>query len=162
MTRAWPLKPVHRWDGVRLGRWRRQRTFSAPIDKRLEGLRVLRVNHVNECRIDPPASFNGVQPANDEIKLHVVVLIFVLNLAKVSERAQSFGWWLAPKNSGGRCCLRSHSDARNALHNELCSDCRLRLSNVLLPDGRRWILIANVRGLPPTWTGTVGSGCWCR
>lgn len=60
-------------------------TFSAAIDQRLETFWDLWVDEVDESGAHPPASVDRVQSADDEIELHVVVVIFILNLAMVAE-----------------------------------------------------------------------------
>lgn len=66
-------------------RWERDgRTFSAAIDERLQALWVLLVDHVDERGIYPAPSLDGVQAADDKCELQVVVLVLVLNLAKVA------------------------------------------------------------------------------
>jgi hypothetical protein len=49
--------------------------FRTAIDERLKRVGVLHVDQVYQLAVDPTASFNAVEPANDCIELHVVVVI---------------------------------------------------------------------------------------
>ena len=57
--------------------------FSASVDERLKRLHVVWVDHFNKRSVDPASGFDAVEPADDDLKLHVVVLIFVLDRAVV-------------------------------------------------------------------------------
>ena len=63
-----------------------QRTFSATVNQWFETLWILRVDEIDECGVDPSTGFNRVQTADDNVELHVIVVILVLNLAKVSSK----------------------------------------------------------------------------
>lgn len=58
-------------------------TFSSTINKWLQARRVIFIDHRDQRGIDPASSFDAVQSTDDNIKLHVVVFIFVLDLADV-------------------------------------------------------------------------------
>lgn len=57
--------------------------FGATVDQRLEGLWVLHVHHVDERGVDPATRLDAVQAADDQLELHVVLLVLVLDLAVV-------------------------------------------------------------------------------
>ena len=63
---------------------REELTFCAAVYERFQALRILLIYHVNKCGIDPPPCFNRVKTADDEVELHVVCLILVLDLPKVA------------------------------------------------------------------------------
>ena len=62
----------------------RRRTLRTAIDQGLERLLVVRVHHVHERGIDPPSRGYGVETGNDEVELHVKVLIVILDLVVVA------------------------------------------------------------------------------
>lgn len=65
-------------------------TFSASIDQGLQALWHLWIDHVDKRRVDPPSGFYRIEPANDDIELHVIVFAFVLDLSVVSKLMMSF------------------------------------------------------------------------
>lgn len=56
-------------------------TFSSTVDQRLETLWVLRIHHSDQRCVDPATSFDAIQATDDNLELHVVVFVFILNLA---------------------------------------------------------------------------------
>jgi hypothetical protein len=54
-------------------------TFSSPVNQRPDIL----TTHLNHLGINPPPRFDAIKAANDHSKLHVEVIILVLNLAVV-------------------------------------------------------------------------------
>lgn len=86
MTRAWPLKPDIPYK-QRNKLWWDMRTFCTTINQRLETLWILWIYQVYESRINPSSSFHRIETANDQVKLHVVIVILVLDLSIVSEEA---------------------------------------------------------------------------
>ena len=66
------------------GRKGKIHTFGSTINEGLQTLRVVRVNHVHKCGVDPSPRLYGVETTDDEVELHVVVLVLVLDLAKVT------------------------------------------------------------------------------
>lgn len=60
------------------------RTFGSTIDERLQTLGVLGIDEVDEGRAHPPARVDRVEPTNDNVELHVVVISLVLDLAEVA------------------------------------------------------------------------------
>jgi len=81
-------------------------TFSAAIHKRLQTSLVIHIHHAHKCRIDPPPGFDTVESTDDNVELHVVVLILVLDLANkrcdfdtfdtlLNEPRRGFGFRLA-------------------------------------------------------------------
>lgn len=54
-------------------------TFSPTIDKWLEALRILWVNHPDQGGVYPATSLNAIQTTDDDFELHVVVFILVLD-----------------------------------------------------------------------------------
>ena len=87
-------------------------TFSTTIDQWLQALGILHVNHADKSRINPSSGLDAVETADDNLELHIVILVFVLNLAHI---------W---------CNL----DAFHSLLYESCSNFGLGLPNVRLPE----------------------------
>jgi hypothetical protein len=87
-------------------------TFCSPVNERLQTLRILRINHPDKSGIDPPSGLDTIQTTDDDLELHVVILVFVLNLADI----------------------RRDLDTLNSLFYECCSDLCLRLADVSLPE----------------------------
>ena len=58
-------------------------TLGTTVNQWLKTLRVLWIHHVHKCRVDPPTSFYGIETADDEVELHVVVIVLVLDFAVV-------------------------------------------------------------------------------
>lgn len=56
-------------------------TFSSTVYQRLQALRVLRIHEIHERRVDPSSRLNRVQAADDKVELHVVIVVFVLDLS---------------------------------------------------------------------------------
>jgi len=56
-------------------------TFSSAIDQRLQALWIFHVNHSDQGSVNPAASLDAVKAADNDLELHVVVLIFILDLA---------------------------------------------------------------------------------
>lgn len=81
-------------------------TFCAAVNERFQTLWVLRINQVYERRVDPPTRLHRVEATNHEIELHVIVVVFVLNLSKVaasymqressSQEARTYGVTFTP------------------------------------------------------------------
>lgn len=58
--------------------------LGAAVDERLEAVGVVAVDEVDEGGADPPARVDRVEAADDEVELHVVVVVLVLDLAVVA------------------------------------------------------------------------------
>lgn len=58
-------------------------TFSSTVHKWLQTQWVIFIDHRDQCGIDPASSFDTVQAADNNVKLHVVVFILVLDLADI-------------------------------------------------------------------------------
>lgn len=58
-------------------------TFSSTINQWLQTLWILRVDHPNKGGINPASGLDAVQPTDDNLKLHVIVFILILDLAHV-------------------------------------------------------------------------------
>jgi len=58
-------------------------TFGASINQRLQAVWVFFINQSNQCSINPSPSLNTVQSANDNVELHVEIVVLVLNLTVV-------------------------------------------------------------------------------
>ena len=63
-------------------------TLCATVNKRLQALRVLGINQVHQCCVHPSTRFYGVEATNDEIELHVEVVVLVLDLPVEPIRCQ--------------------------------------------------------------------------
>lgn len=87
-----------------------RRTLCATVYERFQALWIFWVNHPHSQRIDPPTSFNAVQAANNDFELHVVFLIFVLDLP--------YKW--------------SDLDTFHTLLDKGCSNLSLRFTNINL------------------------------
>ena len=59
-------------------------TFRSTVNEWLQTLGVFWVYHVDEGRVNPSPRLNRVKTTDDEVELHVVVLVLVLDLAKVT------------------------------------------------------------------------------
>ena len=66
------------------------KSFSSTINQWLHRVRVLLIDHADEGRIDPSPRFDAIQTAYNHGKLHVIVLILVLNLATVRCNLDTF------------------------------------------------------------------------
>lgn len=77
-------------------------TFSSTINQRLETLWVLGIHHSDQRCVDPATSFNAVQSTDDDLELHVIVFIFILDLANKRGDLDSFHSLLY-KGSGDLC-----------------------------------------------------------
>jgi len=111
MTRACPLKPVLQHKYVIANR-PNTHTLSATVNQRLQASLIIHVHHAHKCRIDPPPGFDAVKSTDDNVKLHVIVLILVLDLANE----------------------RRDFDTFDTLLDELCSGLSFRLANVSLTE----------------------------
>lgn len=63
------------------------RTFSTTVNERLQTLRVLRVDEVHKRGVHPSPRLNRIETADDEVELHVEVVVFVLDLSVESNVA---------------------------------------------------------------------------
>jgi hypothetical protein len=97
-------------------------TFSASIDQRLQAFRVFHIHQIYQSRVDPSPSFDAVQTANNNIELHVEVIVLVLNLAIV----------------------RCDRDPLDSLFNESSCDFSFRLSNVCLAEEELAVEVADI------------------
>lgn len=70
--------------------WTAGNTFSSAIDQWFQALWVLWIYQIDQSRVDPSTCFDGIQAANDEVELHIVVIIFILDLSIVSAVVLSF------------------------------------------------------------------------
>jgi hypothetical protein len=62
------------------------RTFCSTIDEWFQGvLRIIPVHHIDECRIHPSASLNGIEPTDYNLKLEIELLVLVLNGAVMTK-----------------------------------------------------------------------------
>lgn len=59
-------------------------TFGSTVNKRLQRLAVVAIHHAYQCGVDPSPGLYRVKTTDDDIELHVVRLVLVLDLAKVS------------------------------------------------------------------------------
>lgn len=58
-------------------------TFGAAVDQGLQAVEVVPIHHADQRSVDPSSCFNTVEPADNKVELHVVILVLVLNLAAV-------------------------------------------------------------------------------
>ena len=88
MTRAWPLKPKAQSEGVISAVSQILLTLGTTVNQRLQALRVLRVDQVHQGRVHPPTRLDGVKTTNNEVELHVEVVVLVLDLPVEPIRCQ--------------------------------------------------------------------------
>jgi len=56
-------------------------TFSATVHKRLQTSLIIHVHHADKCCVDPSPGLDTVKSTDDNVKLHIVILVLVLDLA---------------------------------------------------------------------------------
>lgn len=61
-------------------------TFRSTINQWLETLRHLWVDQIHQRSAHPPSGVNRIQATDDEVELHVIIVVLVLNLAVISGR----------------------------------------------------------------------------
>ena len=66
------------------------KTFCPAVNQWLHTLWILRIHEIYERCIDPTSRFYRIETADNEIELHVVVVIFILDLSVITVLA-SFG-----------------------------------------------------------------------
>lgn len=59
----------------------KKKTFSSAVNQWFQTLGFLRIYEIYEHSIDPTSCFYRIESADDDIELHVVLVIFVLNLS---------------------------------------------------------------------------------
>ena len=64
------------------------KTFSSSVNHGLEAFWILWVNEVDKSCVYPAPSFYGIKTADNEVELHIVVVIFILNLPEITEGCQ--------------------------------------------------------------------------
>jgi hypothetical protein len=64
--------------------------FCSSVNERLETLRILRINHPDKSGIDPPPGLDTIQTTYNDLELHVVILVLVLNLADIWRDLDTF------------------------------------------------------------------------
>jgi hypothetical protein len=133
ITRAWPLKPVsYNKKSEPSTRWpiEGELTLSATVDQGFQALWVLRVDKVDERGVHPSPRLDRVEPANDEVELHVVIVAFVLDLPKIPTSQDQPRPFL---------CLECNVDSRgdldtgNTFHDKLGRHSSFRLAHILRP-----------------------------
>lgn len=133
ITRAWPLNPILRGTHVssaHRGHQTQMRTlaFSTTINQGFPAVRVFFVHHVHQFGIDPSPSFHRIQTTHNDLELFVIVVIFVLNLPKVTRVIVHVSCIeTRPKD---RNTLRFDSDTRHSVHDEFCCDNSLWLADI--------------------------------
>lgn len=129
MTLLWPLKPAR--DRVGASKMKKVKlTFRAAVDQRLDALRIVAVDETDDRRIDPTPGGDRVEAADDQVEAGVVLVVLVLDLAKVAARRfESSSTPTAKERLDGRGDLA----AWDARHDELRRDGGLWLADVRLP-----------------------------
>lgn len=128
MTRAWPLKPesdVHAQRCVSRQLAFNSLTFGAPVHERLHAPDVLHVHHTTQLVVDPPACLDAVKPANNNVKLHIIIVVLVLNLAAIG----------------------CDGDAANSLFHEASCDLGFGLSDVAVAEEELSVEVGDVNGV---------------
>jgi len=84
--------------------------------------------------VDPPASINGVESADNGVELPVEGVILVLDVSKDPAKDEKKKWSeLFFHSNNPEKDERSDFDASNSLHDELCGHNSLGLAHILLP-----------------------------
>jgi hypothetical protein len=104
--------------------WSRN-TFSSAVNQRLQTLGVFHVNHSDQGGVNPAASLDAVKAANDDLELHIVVLILILDLADEG----------------------SNFDTLNSLFHKGSSDFGLGLADISLAKEKLSVKIGDVNGI---------------
>ena len=97
-------------------------TFGASVNHRLQAIWVLHIHHIDQCRINPTPGFYAVQATYHHLKLHVEVLVKVLDPTVV------------------RCDL----DTLHTPLDEPRRNLRLGLADVCLPEQELSVEVRNV------------------
>lgn len=63
-------------------------TFCTTIDQWFQAFFILRIHHIDESGINPSTRTDGVQASDDDVELHVEVLVVVLNLVVMTDAGQ--------------------------------------------------------------------------
>jgi hypothetical protein len=64
--------------------------LGAAVDQGLQAVKVVTVDHADQSSVDPSSCFNAVEPTDNKVELHIVILVLVLNLAAVWCNLDSF------------------------------------------------------------------------
>ena len=151
MTLLWPLKPVSAIANTDthislmsvsmcLGRrLETVRTLRPAVDERLHALWVVLVDELHELCIDPPPRLDAVEPADDEVELHVVLVVLVLDLAKV----------------------RGDLASGDASHDELCCRDGFWASDILVAVGAYRMSVSGLDGACMMGMKRTGTGTAC-
>lgn len=78
-------------------------TFCPTVDQWLERVLIFHIYHIYESRIDPSSCFDAVKTANNELKLHIEILVELLYSAIV--RCDLYPLDSALDEFGGDFCL---------------------------------------------------------
>ncbi len=116
-----------------MGKWEAN-TFCSAVNQWLHTFRILRIHEIYERCIDPTSCFYRIETADDEIELHVVVVVFVLNFSMITFPV-SFGEWSLGEGGG---CSRSDLYAGNAPHDILRRNSGFCFTYVLLSAGEEY------------------------
>lgn len=133
MTLACPLKPVSPCISTHIEEEPAKGgklTLRTTVNERFETLWNVRVDEIDERRAHPPSSIHRVESTDDNVELHVIVVVLVLNFAIVSIGNSSSVPSLAMSRRG---YVRDYSDTGNSLHDKLGSNSRFGLTNILAP-----------------------------
>jgi len=124
ITLDWPLNPgnIERQCQTEAHTQRERLTLCASIYEWLETVLDILIKHVDKRCIDPPASLYTVETADHYLKLHVELLVEVLDLAVV------------------RCDL----DALHSVLHESCGCLRLVFADICLSKEKLSIQIRDV------------------
>lgn len=60
-----------------------QQTFGSAINHGFKAIGVIFVYHIDKSRVYPPTSLNRIKATNNDMELHIIVFILVLNLPKI-------------------------------------------------------------------------------
>ena len=64
-------------------------TFCSAIDERLQTFWILEINHSDQGRVNPSSGFDAIKTTDDDLELHVVIFVFVLNLSYIGSDLNS-------------------------------------------------------------------------
>ena len=100
-------------------------TFRAAIHERLHAPDILHIHHTAQLVVDPPARLDAVKPAHNNVELHVIIIVLVLDLA----------------------AIRGDGHAAHSLLHEASCDLGFRLTNIGVAEEELSVEVGDVDGV---------------
>lgn len=100
-------------------------TFGASVHQRLQRFWVVHVDHADESGVDPAPRLDAVESADDDLELHVEILVLVLDLA----------------------VERGDLDIFASFHHAGCSHLGFRFTNVVFSEEELTVQVGDVNGV---------------